>query len=236
MNIACASMWYGDASKHLRTRVDRLLAIQGVNRWIWVVKKRPDCTEWMLDTLAAESGKDITILIEPPRTGTRLERLSAAGDLALAEVNDGDDLLLWHESDLLTMPDVALRLAEAGKPVIGGWPMLSHNDEYPELTLGGARTAEPLFYDTWGYRAGGQLFANHPPYHECYTAGEVFQLDSVGSVVMVEADYIRRGARFVNYGLVELCRQIRQMGGSVWCDPRVPVVQPVELWNFEEHE
>lgn len=234
--IVCASMWHADAGKHLARRAKHLLAKEGVTRWVWVVKPHKDCTEAILRGMAEESGKAVTFIREPASDGTRLERLSAAGDLALNTVGAADDFLLWHESDLLTLPDVALRLAALQKPVVGGWPMLSHHPDHPELMLAGAKLERPLFYDTWGYRAGGALFTNDPPYHAVYTSDRPFQLDSVGSVVMVEAEYIRRGARFVNYGLVELCRQVRRMGGSVWCDPRVPVVQPVELWTFETHE
>lgn len=236
MQIVCASMWHADAGKHLARRAKHLLSLEGVTRWVWVVKPYKDCTESMLRGLAEESGKAVTFIREPIIDGTRLERLSAAGDLALNTVGSADDLLLWHESDLLTLSDVALRLAELQKPVVGGWPMLSHHPDHPSLILDGAVLANPIFYDTWGYRAGGVMFTNNPPYHPAHTPGVPYQLDSVGSVVMVEAEYIRRGARFVNYGLVELCRQVRGMGGSVWCDPRVPVVQPVELWNFETHE
>jgi hypothetical protein len=54
----------------------------------------------------------------------------------------------------------------------------------------------------------------------------------VGSVALIKADYIRRGARMNGGGMVGLCESIRGLGGEVWCDPRVPIVQPTELWTI----
>ena len=166
----------------------------------------------------------------------------------LGLVRDTDDFILWHESDLFTPPDVALRLGDAGLEwsespgAIGGWPWLSHrptdpNDAEPFL---GIRTPkrmtleDAIFYDTWGYRKDGVRFGNKPPYHECYRADRPFRLDSVGSVVLIDASYVRRGARMNGNGLVGLCESIRCLGGEVWCDPRVPVVQPLELWTSND--
>jgi hypothetical protein len=149
----------------------------------------------------------------------------------LSAVQDDDDFVLWHESDLFTPSDLVQRLTALNVAVAGGWPLLSHE---PSMTLGPTTKKriyldEAIFYDTWGYRKNNVRFTNLAPYHDCYSP-EPFQLDTVGSVVLVKADYIRRGARMNGKGLVGLCDNIREMGGEVWCDPRVPVVQPVELW------
>ena len=36
-------------------------------------------------------------------------------------------------------------------------------------------------------------------------------------------------------GFVRLCEQIRVLGGEIWCDPRITITQPLELWTFENN-
>lgn len=242
MSIVGISMWYADAGKHLADRAMHLFGKVGVDRWMFTVRPAKDCTQFFLSSLADDVEADVEIRLEPEeQPEDRLPRLSAAGDSILDYVRDTDDFILWHESDLFTPPDVALRLGGAGLKwsvspgAVGGWPWLSHCPTEPTL---GVRTPKrmtldpPFFYDTWGYRKDGVRFGNKPPYHECYRPDEPFRLDSVGSVVLIDASYIRRGARMNGNGLVGLCDSIRSLGGEVWCDPRVPVVQPLELWTI----
>jgi hypothetical protein len=237
MKTLLLSMFYADAGKHLADRASHLFAKQGVTRWIFSVRPHNDMTDYFLASMAEHAGKsEGEVLIyreggEQPED--RLERLSLAGDRLLSCVED-EDYVLWHESDLFTLPDVAERLAAVGSGVAGGWPVLSHDQAHPEL---GVKTPKrmlidpPIFYDTWGYRSGGTRFSNYEPFHECYQPGQ-FQLDSVGSVMLVQAEYIRRGARMNGNGCVGLCESVRNMGGQVWCDTTVPVVQPAELWKM----
>jgi hypothetical protein len=237
VNVTMLSMWYADAGKHLADRVLHLLNKPGVNRWIFTVRPHADCTEQFLCLLADYAGKgdEVVIYKEPEeQISERINRLSVAGDRLLSMVDDEADYVLWHESDLFTPDSLVPRLLETPAAAIGGWPVLSHDPEWPEL---GVQTPKrmtidpPFFYDTWGYRAGGTRFCNQPPFHEVYRP-EPFQLDTVGSVVLVDAGYVRRGARMNGGALVGLCDSIRGMGGEVWCDPSVPVVQPAELWVF----
>jgi hypothetical protein len=210
-----------------------------VTRWLWGIRPSNDCTTHFLEAIAKDSGLDVTIIVEQhAQLENRIERLSVAGDMLLANVNDGETVL-WHESDLLTRPSVAIDLWKTIKSkkagVVGGWPMLSHNEDCPDLVLtpdkpiklsGGA------FYDTWGYRIDGTRFTNNAPFHISEPPlNKPFQLDSVGSVVMISGEYNK--ARMGGEGLVGLCQGVRNLGGTVWCDPRVPVIQPVELWKFE---
>lgn len=240
MSIVGISMWYGDAGKHLADRAIHLFQKVAVDRWMFTVRPSRDATPHMLAAMADHCGADCEIFLEPEeQLEDRLPRLSAAGDAVLDNVRDTDTHVLWHESDLFTLPDIALALGDASCldaeaiGAVGGWPWLSHCPDHPSL---GIRTPNrmtfdpPFFYDTWGYRKDGVRFGNKPPYHECYRADAPFRLDSVGSVVLIDASYIRQGARMNGGGLVGLCESIRSLGGEVWCAPSVPVVQPVELW------
>jgi hypothetical protein len=237
MKVLLLSMFYADAGKHLADRASHLFSKRDVTRWVFSVRPHNDMTEYFLASMAEHLGKEeeqVVIYREQGDQPTdRLERLSLAGDRLLSSVGD-EDYILWHESDLFTPIDVFERLAAVGSGAAGGWPVLSHDPARPDL---GVTTPKrmvidpPIFYDTWGYRAGGTRFSSLTPYHECYRP-EPFELESVGSVVLVQAEYVRRGARMNGGGLVGLCQSIRDMGGQVWCDPTVTVVQPAELWTM----
>lgn len=242
MSIVGISMWYADAGKHLSDRALHLFSKVAVDRWIFTVRPSRDATPYFLSSLAAYAGVDVEIIVEPEeQLEDRLPRLSAAADNALEHVRDSETHILWHESDLFTPEDVALRLGDAGLPeakypaAIGGWPMLSHHPDHPALGIKTPRRMTldpPIFYDTWGYRKDGVRFGNKPPHHECYRPDEPFRLDSVGSVVLIDAWWIRQGCRMNGNGLVGLCESMRaKANGEIWCDPRVPVVQPLELWT-----
>lgn len=244
MSIVGISMWYADAGKHLAERAMHLFGKVGVDRWMFSVRPAKDATHHFLAGLADHRKVDCEIVVEPEeQLAERLPRLSAAGDGILANVRETDDFILWHESDLFTPKDVALRLGDSSLKgsktpgAVGGWPWLSHCPSDPTLGLTTPQRMAfepPMFYDTWGYRKDGVRFGNKPPYHECYRTDGPFRLDSVGSVVLIDAKYIRQGARMNGNGLVGLCDSIRALGGEVWCDPAVPVVQPVELWTIND--
>jgi len=241
MSIVGISMWYQDAGKHLADRALHLFQKVNVDRWMFTIRPGRDATPRMLSAMADHCNVDCEIIVEPDeQLEDRLPRLSAAGDYILGYVRDTDTHILWHESDLFTLPDVAVALGNADClgaetiGAIGGWPWLSHCPTHQTLGIRAPKRmtlTDPVFYDTWGYRKDGVRFDNKPPHHDCYRADGPFRLDSVGSVVMIDADYVRRGASMNGNGLVGLCDSIRSLGGEVWCDPRVPVVQPFELWT-----
>lgn len=239
MSIICCSMWYADAGKHLVDRVLHLFSKEGVDRWMFSVRPSKDWTQHFLSQLAAMAGKDCDVLLEDwTQPEARIERLSLAGDNLLQEAAETDcEYVLWHESDLFSPDDIVDRLKAVDGAAVGGWPVLSHCPSAPQLGIHTRKRltlTESMFYDTWGYRKDGVRFDNKPPHHGCHLPGEPYQLDSVGSVVLLRADYLRRGARMNGNGLVGLCDSIRGMGGTVWCDPRVPVVQPLELWTMND--
>lgn len=240
MKILGLSLWYADAGKHLAERAENLLGKVGVDRWIWSVRPSNDPTADLLRFMAGTVSKPVEIVSEPheqPRE--RIERLSKAGDMLLDLVKD-EDWVVWHESDLLTYPTVAtdlLRAAESsGADVVGGWPVLSHDDRHPTLKIRGTPVQMKLpcsiMYDTLAYRMNGQKFTNNPPYHPDIKPGWN-RMDSVGSVMLVRGDYIRRGARMDGYGVMRLCDNVRRLGGWVTYDESVPVVQPVEHWTYQ---
>jgi hypothetical protein len=199
----------------------------------------------------------VLIIVEPwTKPADRLLACSLVGDVAInAALMRGAERVLIHESDLISPEDVVPRLAavldaDPKRAVASGWPCLASvgMDESLDLYEGAMRLGKhmhvmlgddqaplPLFYDTWGYRHEGVRFSSSPPYSPVYRPDEPFRLDTVGSVALINAEYLRLGARMENEGFVGLCDRIRQLGGEVWCDPRIVVNQPLELWTFQNN-
>jgi len=230
--------WKADVGKHFFRRVTHLLDKPGVDHWIWGVRETNDLTFMILENLASGESERLTVVKEEwPPWPERILNLSVLGDWGIGlALQAGADRVLIHESDLITPTDVVDRLSATPGAVVGGWPVLANKDVPEELMLyPGAMLAEQgAFYDTWAYRQDGVRFLNREPYHPSYVADRPFRIDSVGSVALVDAEYLRRGARCFPGGFVGLCESVRRLGGEVWCDPTVPVVQPLELWKFND--
>lgn len=250
------SCWRADCGKHMALRMSHLLEKRGVAEWVWVVRATNDVTSRLL-VAAAESAPVPVSVIEEDHDAPddRILRVSLPADIGLnAAIMRGADRVLYHESDLISPEDIALRLGDVldtpPRAVVGGWPCLASDGmaESQMLFEGAARLGReltisidgkpqplPFFYDSWGYRYEGQRFGSVPPHSPCYRADEPFCLDSVGSVALIDAVYLRSGARMEGGGFVRLCEQIRLLGGEIWCDPRVTITQPLELWTFENN-
>ena len=230
--------WMADSGRHMVRRMTHLLGKEDVDKWVWIVRPTNDNTVNMLRMYEQQHPDRVCVLLEDWHPNEdRIVGLSCLGDHGINKaLQMGAERLLIHESDLLTPINVVSLLRETRAACVGGWPILAGGKLPPFLLLTPDATLleEPIFYDTWGYRAGGVRFKNSAPYHEVYQP-RPFRLDSVGSVALIDCEYLRGGARFFPGAFVTLCESIRGLGGEVWCDPRVPVVQPVELWNFNDN-
>lgn len=225
------AMFRADAAKHLVRRINHLLAKRGIDKWIWMVRPEKDITVKMLKHY--ESDRVSVVEEWWPVVADRMIRLSIAADTAMSCATDvGADRILWHESDLISPPDVVDLLARTEGTVVAGWPVLPGDETPAELMLhtGACSMGKEAFYDVWGYRYEGKRFTNEAPYSPIYRPDQPFQLDSVGSVALIDAGIVRRGARFSPGAFVNFCGSTRAAGGTVWCDPRVKIVQPLELW------
>lgn len=229
------SKWRNDADKRLHERAQHLLAKTYPNLyWLWVEGDSDDGTLIDLMDYADWENKRIDWLcvdtdLTATTTDERLVRIcttdcEALDRLAIViENNDWPtpDYILFHESDLETPPDIVERLLATGKPVVGGWPTLGEHG---------------LFYDTWAYRGlDGRKFTNNAPYHPDFR-DEVFEVSSLGSVVLAPYQPFADGLRPSGFGaLVEICGKLRALGYSCWVDPSIPVIQPRDLWEPVEH-
>lgn len=138
----------------------------------------------------------------------RFEHLASIFNLGLGAVDcEWSDYVLFTPSDVEWGPDIIGKLIEAGKPLIAPMYWTSNN--------GNSR-----FYDTWGF---GFRPMQKDWYREHYP-DKATEVGTVGGMVLIEADYIERGAR---YGLANvdhgLCDDIKRLGGSVWYEPNAHI-------------
>lgn len=220
--VMMLSIWMGDEGRRLEERAAHLLAkTYRPLRWVWVVDSYiPDRTLPILWQIAdSHPDKDITIVpIETYGEMDRLQRISIALSLGLDQVREDDDLVMIHESDIESPPDVIEQLLAPGLLPIGAWPVL-------ELHPG-----QDVFYDIWAYRKDGKNFHNYPPYCDGYDPDAPFPVDGVGTVWIIHAEDVRDGVRCHTECAKELCDKLRERGRQFWAHPNVIVRQPRDLW------
>jgi hypothetical protein len=225
-NGVIMSIWRNDTARFLPQRVAHLLSKKhhGGLRWVWVVGDSDDETEHYLRCVQMiHREKDIEIVRhdtnivgnEPP---IRMRRLSETVNAGFDRVRSNDDFWIMHESDLISPPDLIRQLRLMGTEVNAGW-----------VWLGG------VFYDTWAYRANGQNFSNHAPYHPIYRDDKVFEVDSAGSVLMFPANELRAGVRCEKMAVVELCEKMKARGRRFYVNPMIHIYQPISLWEVHAH-
>lgn len=228
--VVMISLWRNDAGKRLAERLDHLMAKTYPNlRYVWIVGDSDDDTERLLRAWANMDSR-ITVVrhdtgIQSHDPATRVVQLSRTGGAGLDQVNRGDTWVLPHESDLVSPPDLVERMLARKVDVLAGWVTLHRSDD-----------EEPLFYDTWAFRGlDGAMFSNYPPYHPSYRPDALFEVESVGSVVLFRARHVLDGVRALRYGWLEICAKLRARGERVWVDPTLPIVQPRDLWTSHSH-
>lgn len=234
--VVMCSLWRSDVNRRLADRVQHLLAkaeTYPALRWVWVVGDSRDNTTHALaaHVVGAQHplsrGHPVQIVdvgstgIEGDDMPTRLRRLSETAN-EWWNWCENADYVICHESDLVTDPDVVNQLvanAERGICPVAAWPTL-------EIQPGVV-----WCYDVWAYAKDGVRFTNQPPYHACYKPDEPFEVDSFGSVYLFRAEDVPL-VRFEDQAVRDLCRQLKEAGRTLWCDPRIRCEQPKDLWQF----
>lgn len=218
--VAMLSFWRDDANKRIEERVQHLLGKSYPNlRYVWVVGDSTDETEDYLRGIAAKD-KRVTVVrfdtnIEGDDPNTRLHRLGLTANAGLEAIRKGDVHGMIHESDLISPVDIVEQFIASGKEVIAGFVWLGE-----------------IHYDVFAYRKNGVKFTNHPPYFPGLDMNGLNEVDSVGSCWLFPA---RVKLRCTIGGCVEMCDNLRVMGYSIWCDPRIRIEQPIDLWTSRSH-
>lgn len=225
MNVHIVSL-FRNMSKHIERYVETVTAFDWQNwRVVAVTGDNNDDTldrlrDWeshdkRVDVIELNLGKPYYSSCVHPE---RFEILGTSADAGLQLVNDQHwaDYVLWLESDLTVKPDLIHRLFSYGKPVVA--PMI-----WVELTEG-----FPQFYDVWAYRRNRQMFNPAPPaWYADNMPDELFEIDSAGSVLFIDAQAVYDGARFgTKEAIVSFCECCRAGGYSIWCDPHTHVRHP----------
>ena len=219
-NVVMVSIWKDDTQRRLEERVEHLLAKSYPKlRFVWVVGDSSDGTEDYLRSVAAQD-KRATVLrhdtnIAGDDPDTRLERMSLTINAGFQTFRKTDKYAVIHESDLVSPVDVVEQFIATGKEVVGGFVWLGN-----------------IFYDTYAYRKNGRRFDNHAPFHPEFDMNSLNELDCIGSCWMFPT---AAKISCLKYGVIELCGQLKEKDYSIWCDPRIRIEQPVDLWTSRSH-
>ena len=118
------------------------------------------------------------------------------------------DYIIFTPSDIIFTPDVLKRLIAQGKRFIA--PMYWTNEN-----------GHSRFYDTWGFTRGGVQFRPLPKaWYKAHFPHAPFEVDTVGGLVLIDADLVAAGARYGNENVDRgLCQSIKELGATVWADP-----------------
>ena len=139
----------------------------------------------------------------------RFRQLSYVGN-AIFERTSGD-VLIYVESDLLWDANTIRLLISRLDRVPAVVPMVFYDDS--------------RFYDVWAFRKNGICFNPWPPYAAIHS-GELTQLDSAGSCMVMRGEM----AKVVSFPpedcFVGLCRLAYENGFSIWLDPTLRVTHP----------
>jgi hypothetical protein len=153
-------------------------------------------------------GGEIYGSIEHPQ---RFKQLAYVGNRLLDLVPPQADVVGIVESDLRWQPETMVQLIDHLAEVPAVAPMIMDGPN--------------SFYDSWGFRRDGVRFTKTPPYYPGLN-GQLFQVDSAGSVLFVRGDLARKARLSDGEAIIGFCDNINQAGGSIWLDPTQAVQHP----------
>lgn len=124
------------------------------------------------------------------------------------------DYVLMLPVDIITQPDLIVRLAQHNLPLVS--PLVFH-------------VSDGNFYDTWAFR--DRLGHGLGPFHITDT-WRIFpngptQMNTIGGVMLMKAEVLRAGARYTEAEVDRgLCQRAAELGFSCWADPTTKVYHP----------
>jgi len=237
--ISIWSLFRDDAGENIaryRHKINRLQYPAGLLRFYLVEGDSQDNT---LGELRAWAVEDQRVTVIQYHTGLprmqhtphpdRIRCLAETGNAALdALAADGwGDYAMLIESDLYYEPDIITRLL-ASKPkdaaVISPYIWLPGPNDHVQ------------FYDIWAFRLlGGEMFpANMPAWYIANFPLQPFEVESVGSMVLMDAGPVYDGVRYTTeWAIRGICLQYRERGLKIYADPTTNIFHPfVDLDNL----
>lgn len=131
-------------------------------------------------------------------------------------IPDDADAVVFVESDLIWEPATIIALLDdlAIVPAVAPKIILRREGYHPEF-----------WYDNWGFWRNGVQIRTMPPYFaELTPDGDLLELDSAGSCLVMRGDVARRVSWPPEDVIRGVCRQIREGGDSVWLDAMQKVI------------
>lgn len=184
-----------------------------------------DSTDGTLSMLHELKGPDFDIvhLVDCTHGGTefgsvaspeRFRQLAYVGNCIWAAILPDTDAVLYVESDLIWSADTMLKLIDRLQEYTAISPMIYlRRDGYPA----------DAWYDIWATRKDGKNFGHLRPYHTCYNAATPFLVDSTGSCMAIRGELANQLV-WPDDVFVGICRNIYDLGASVWIDPTLSVI------------
>src|SRR3990167_3039233 len=125
--VTMISIWRNDADRQLETRAHHLLSKHYPSlRFMWVVGDSDSMTRDMLWDIYDERRTiiDYDTGIVGDDSNPRLWRMGQTFNAGLNALWPSDDVVVAHESDLISPVDVVERLLAIPGDVAAGWPVL----------------------------------------------------------------------------------------------------------------
>lgn len=134
-----------------------------------------------------------------------------------AAIPNDADAVLFVESDLIWAPATMLAL-------------IDHLREYPAMApmvmLQREGYPPDSFFDVWAFRKGNLPFNHRPPYFSGWPSSVPVQIDTAGSCIAFRGDIACQLVWPPEDVVRGICRQVYELGGSVWLDPALAIVHP----------
>jgi hypothetical protein len=172
-----------------------------------------DDTAEIIGTLAPEYAEIVEVSHGGPLFGSvdnpeRWDNIAKAVRRTLDAAGDYGQFLIWIESDLIWSTDTMLKLLSDAQKVSAA---------APAVYAAGSRR----WYDYWGFRNNGQMFAAEAPYwHEPVERFEdMVQIDSCGSCFVISHTMRESISQWSGHWPY-------RGGGHLWLDPTVEVHHP----------
>lgn len=175
--------------------------------WAWIYALSED---FNVDVERVDhGGKDYGSVVHPERFANIAKVCNAIWQRLPVDA----DAVVWMESDLIWRPATVLALLDhlAHVPAVA-----------PCILLKREGWPENAFYDTWAFRKNGKRFGHYYPYNE-WLSEDMMRVDSAGSCLAMRGDVARAVTWPSEDVIVGLCRQVYELGGSVWLDPNLQV-------------